>query len=153
MKAQQKLVHFIGQKIGLHDLYLDEDLQATINFGDAIVVTFLSEEGNALTAVSYVADYDADHDRMGKQLLAYNFLPPALGGGKLALDPTANSIILTHTWDACAMDGEAMYSQLEAFVNAVGAIREDLPRAMKEGSDNEVPLANPSSLMMYGNMA
>lgn len=155
MKAQQTLVHFIGKKIGINNLGLDENLQVTIRFDEDIVLTFLAEDEHALTVVSYVADYEEKQGRMGKQLLSYNFLPPALGGGKLAIDPTQGAIILTHTWDACAMDGESLFAQLEAFVNAVGAVRQDLARVLDDSKDGTSVTANAftNSLMMYGNMA
>jgi hypothetical protein len=155
MKAQQELVHYLGPKIGLPELELDESAQVTVTFDEQITVTLLAED-LALTAVSYVADYDFDGEMLGKYLLGLNYLPAALGGGKLAVYPQSGSIIFTHTWDASMTDGELFFSQLEMFVNAVSAVHADINRlASGENLDSEKapePI-NTSPLMMYGRMA
>jgi hypothetical protein len=131
MQSHQGLIQFIGQKLGLHDLALDEHRHASITFDDAITVTFLAEEGGELTVLSYVADYQVKNtaqEQVGRHLLGLNFLPAALGGGKLAISPQDNAIVLTRSWDPAITDGETLFIELEAFVNAVSAIREEIAR-------------------------
>jgi len=155
MKAQQELVHYVGQKIGLAELALDEQNQATVTFDDLITVTFLAEDED-LAVVSYVADYDPDSESVGKHLLQLNYIPTALGGAKLAVDPKSDSIILTNSWNAAMTDGDLFFSQLEMFVNAVQAIQGEVARlAAGESLDSEpktLPI-NTNPLMMYGRMA
>jgi len=134
MQSHQGLIQFIGQKLGLHDLGLDEHRHASITFDGAITVTFLAEEGGELTVLSYVDDYQVNsstQEQVGRHLLGLNFLPAALGGGKLAISPQDNAIVLTCSWDPALTDGEALFSELEAFVNAVAAIREEIARVMQ----------------------
>jgi hypothetical protein len=155
MKAQQELLHYLGPKIGLPELALDGSAQATVTFDEQITVVFLAED-DQLTVVSYVNDYDIDNEIVGKHLLGLNYLPVALGGGKLAVDPQTGSIILTHTWDASMTDGELFFSQLEMFVNAVSALQNDIERlSLGESprSDKQAEPINTNSLMMYGRMA
>jgi hypothetical protein len=155
MKAQQELVHYIGQKIGLPELVLDDERQATVTFDDLITVTFLAEE-DGLTVVSYVADYDPDSEAIGKHLLQLNYLPTALGGAKLAVDPKSDSVILTNTWDAALTDGERFFAELEMFVNAVQAIQGEITRLSQSNdpdAEAKPEAINTSPLMMYGRMA
>lgn len=153
MQAQQELIHFIGQKIGLSNLALDDAMQATISFDQDLVLTFLAEEGEELSVVSYVMDYEGAQEKVAKQLLTYNFLPPALGGGKLALDPIEQTIILTRTWDASTTDGEMLYGEVEMFVNAVSAIRQDIARILSGDAGQDSANLIPNTLMMHGQMA
>lgn len=153
MQSQQELISSIAQRMGISNAVLDVNRQITIAFDQAIIVTFLAEEDDNLTAVSYVADYEGGDGAIGKELLQYNFLPLVLGGGKLALDPSENIIVLTRSWDATTTDATLIFSELEAFVNSIAAIRIELE---KLGSSERVPaIASPMSdpAMPYGQMA
>lgn len=133
MKSHLGLIQFIGQKLGLHDFALDARGHASVTLDDEITVTFLAEEGGELTALSYVADYevnDSTQEQIGRRLLELNFLPVALGGGKLALSLQDDAIVLTRSWDPALTDGAALFGDLEIFVNAVVAIRVEIDRVV-----------------------
>jgi len=118
-------------------------------------VTFLAEEGD-VAIVSYVANYDPDEQSIGKHLLQLNYLPTALGGAKLAVDPQSDTIILTNTWNAAMTDGELFFTQLEMFVNAVQAVQAEITRlasGQTPDSGQKIEAMNTSPLMMYGRMA
>jgi hypothetical protein len=153
MDTQQGLIDYIAQQIGLQGAKLDENNQVTIAFGESVVVTFLAESDGTLTAVSYVADYQSDAEKIGKQLLQYNYLPSFLGGGKLSIDPSENTIVLTRSWDTSITTNELIFSELEAYVNAIAAIRIELEKddAAEGPSPENSPM--PNSLMSYGQMA
>lgn len=153
MNASPGLLEFLGQKMGLNGLKFDENLQATITLDDSITVTFLADEEDSLTVVSFIADYAASQEQVGRQLLQLNFVPPALGGGKLAINPRDGGVILTRTWNSSAVDREVLYTELEMFVNAIEPLRQEM-LAQNEQKPSATQENVPSgSLMMYGRMA
>jgi hypothetical protein len=157
MKAAQELIHSIGQRIGLPDLQLDENRQVTFTLDDVITVTFLAEDSGELTAVNYVADYLSDakkQEQVGRHLLQLNFLPSALGGGKLCINPKDDGIVLLRTWNCSMTDAETLYTEFEIYVNAVSALKQEIEHLSGDPigeSAQESPMT--STLMMHGQMA
>jgi hypothetical protein len=131
VNAQSGLVSFIGQRIGIPDLALDENGQVTVTLDDEITLTFLADE-DELMLVSYIADYDGENQAISKLLLELNFAPPILGGAKLSISPNNNEIVLTHSWNCLKTDGEHFYNELEMVTKAVQAVRENIDFLLKE---------------------
>jgi hypothetical protein len=128
MQAASNMIKELGRLIGLETLELDEAGQCTLAFDETIVLTFVADVDDGLNVVSYVADLDSDKPDAGKVLLSHNFVPGALGGGRVAVEPESSRVVLVNRWDAIRCDFGYFQAQLEAFVNAVESIRGDLDR-------------------------
>jgi hypothetical protein len=126
MQAARNLVKELGRHIGLDGLELDESGQCTLAFDETIVLTFVGDGDDGLNVVSYVGDIDIHSANVAIKLLSHNFVPNGLGGGRVAIEPDSNRVVLVHRWDGVKTDFASFTSQLESFVNAVESVRADL---------------------------
>ena len=126
MQAARNLVKELGRHIGLDGLELDESGQCTLAFDETIVLTFVADADDGLNVVSYVGDLDHHQAKIAIKLLAHNFGPNGLGGGRVAIEPDSNRVVLVHRWDGVKTDFSSFTAQLESFVNAVESVRADL---------------------------
>jgi len=126
MQAAQNLIKQLGKHIGLDELDFDEGGQCTLAFDETIVLTFVGDQEEGLNLVSYVGDLNQANESAYKTLLARNFVPSALGGGRVALEPDSSRVVLVARWDAVRTDLQHFIAQLENFVNGVESLRVDL---------------------------
>lgn len=129
MEAANNLVKELGRLIGLDELSLDTSGQCTLAFDESIVLTFVGDQEGGLNAVSFIGDLASGNAVASQMLLAHNFVPNALGGGRVALEPESSRAVLVNRWDAVRTDFGFFQQQLESFVNAVESIRKDLEEA------------------------
>lgn len=126
MEAASNLIKELGRLIGLDDLSLDDSGQCTLAFDESIVLTFVGDQDSGLNVVSYIGDLARDNPAAAQMLLAHNFVPSGLGGGRVAVEPESSRAVLVNRWDAVRTDFGFFQQQLETFVNAVESIRKDL---------------------------
>jgi hypothetical protein len=88
-----------------------------LSFDDKLVVTFLGDETDNVTALCFIAE---SHNRVEvlRKVLEQNFLSEAHGGGRFALEPNSDRVILTRNWDAIKTTVAQFSDELEAFVNS-----------------------------------
>lgn len=116
MSASHNLLKEFCQSIGMEGLGLDDNKQRSLCFDDSIVVTFVGDESDTLTALCYVHDLTKEADM--RRLLEENFLPEANGGARFSLEPKTDRIIMTRYWDATRTPVPEFSNDLEALVNA-----------------------------------
>lgn len=126
MQAANNLIKELGRLIGLESLELDASGHCTLAFDDTIVLTFVADGNDGLNAVSYIGDLPDNDSQAVRALLAHNFVPGGLGGGRVALEPDSTRAVLVSRWDGVRTDFGMFQQQLEAFVNAVETIRGEL---------------------------
>ncbi len=126
MEAANNLIKELGRLIGLNELSLDPSGQCTLAFDESIVLTFVGDQDGGLNAVSYIGEVARENAAASQMLLAHNFVPNGLGGGRVAVEPESSRAVLVNRWDAVRTDFGFFQQQLEAFVNAVESIRKDL---------------------------
>ena len=129
MEAASNLIKELGRLIGLEELGLDDSGQCTLAFDETIVLTFVGDQDGGLNVVSYIGDLAHDSPGVAQRLLAHNFVPQGLGGGRVAVEPDSSRAVLVNRWDTIRTDFGFFQQQLEAFVNAVESIRKDLETA------------------------
>ena len=137
MQAARNLIKELGRHIGLDSLELDESGQCTLAFDETIVLTFVGDLDDGLNVVSYVGDLEANNHGVACKLLAQNFVPNGLGGGRVAMEPDSDRVVLVHRWDGLRTDFSSFTAHLESFVNAVESVRAEL--------DSVVPAADAGS--------
>jgi hypothetical protein len=126
MEAASNLIKELGRLIGLDELALDDSGQCTLAFDETIVLTFVGDQEGGLNVVSYIGDLARDNSEVAQRLLAHNFVPHGLGGGRVAVEPESSRAVLVNRWDTVRTDFGFFQQQLEAFVNAVESIRKDM---------------------------
>ena len=126
MQAANNLLKELGRLVGLETLALDEAGQCTLAFDETIVLTFVADPDDGLNVVSYVGELEAGNTGAARALLARNFMPGGLGGGRVAMEPDSPRVVLVNRWDGVRTDFGMFQSQLEDFVNAVEAVRAEL---------------------------
>lgn len=126
MEAANNLIQALGRLIGLNELALDASGQCTLAFDESIVLTFVGDPDGGLNVVSFVGEIDRQHAAGWHMLLTHNFVPHGMGGGRVAVEPDSSRAVLVNRWDAGRTDFGIFQQQLEAFVNAVEALRKDL---------------------------
>lgn len=136
MQAANNLLKELGRLIGLEELALDDAGQCTLAFDETIVLTFVVDQDDGLNVVSYIGELEPGNPRSAQALLERNFTPVGLGGGRVAMEPDSERVVLVSRWDAVRTDFALFQQQLEEFVNAVEAIR----KALEEGPAS-APLA------------
>jgi hypothetical protein len=129
MQAANNLIKELGRLIGLDELSLDASGQCTLAFDESIVLTFVGDQDDGLNAVSFIGELARDNANAAQMLLAQNFVPNGLGGGRVAVEPDSARAVLVNRWDAVRTDFGFFQQQLESFVNAVESIRKDLETA------------------------
>lgn len=134
MEAVNNLLKELGKHIGLEQLELDEDGQCTLAFDEEIVVTFVADPDGGLNAVSFVGELpESGAESFVKALLEENFLPSNHGGGRFAMEPNSNRVVMVGRWDAQKTDLGFLSAQLESFVNSIDAMQ----KAMAETTFDE----------------
>lgn len=126
MQAAHNLIKELGRHIGLDALELDDSGQCTLAFDETIVLTFVADVDNGLNVVSYVGELQPSNGAVASKLLASNFVPNGLGGGRVAIEPESSRVVLVNRWDGVRTDLGSFTQQLEAFVNGVEKVRADL---------------------------
>jgi Tir chaperone protein (CesT) family len=129
MQAARNLIKELGRHIGLETLELDESGQCSLAFDETIVLTFVGDADDGLNVVSYVGELTADNASAAPLLLARNFVPNGLGGGRVAMEPDSARVVLVHRWDGVRTDFSSFTASLESFVNAVEQVRGELDNA------------------------
>lgn len=129
MEAANNLIKELGRLIGLDALSLDASGQCTLAFDESIVLTFVGDQDDGLNVVSYIGELAPEDAVASQKLLSHNFVPNGLGGGRVALEPDSSRVVLVNRWDAIRTDFGFFQQQLEAFVNAVESIRNELEAA------------------------
>lgn len=126
MEAASNLIKELGRLIGLEALSLDELGQCTLAFDESIVLTFVGDPDGGLNVVSFLGEVKATQPGVASMLLSRNFVPSDMGGARVALEPESSRAVLVHRWDAARCDFGQFQLQLEAFVNAVEALRAEM---------------------------
>jgi hypothetical protein len=142
MQAARNLIKELGRHIGLDSLELDESGQCTLAFDETIVLTFVGDMDDGLNVVSYIGDLEANNHGAACKLLAHNFVPNGLGGGRVAMEPDSDRVVLVHRWDGLRTDFGTFTAHLESFVNAVESVRAELESgapAAAAGSSADAP--------------
>jgi hypothetical protein len=129
MQAARNLIKELGRHIGLETLALDESGQCSLAFDETIVLTFVGDADDGLNVVSFVGELTADNAHVAPRLLARNFVPNGLGGGRVAMEPDSDRVVLVHRWDGVRTDFSSFTASLETFVNAVEQVRSELESA------------------------
>ena len=153
MQAADNLVKEFCQSIGMSPLGLDDDNQRSLSFDDKIIVSFIGEKDDMLTAICYIGDIKKDADM--RMFLEQNFMPDAHGGARFSLEPKSPRIVLTHTWNAARIDLPTFSKALEGFVNSGMRAQEFLEKGGNLEAPTPSPVApqtNVSSLAAYQNM-
>lgn len=115
--AANNLIKEFCQSIGMDPLGLDEENQRSLAFDDKLVVTFIGNETDFVTALCFIAD-STGHPDILRKALEQNFLAEAHGGGRFSLEPNSDRIILTRHWNAVKTTIPEFSDELEAFVNS-----------------------------------
>lgn len=142
MQAARNLIKELGRHIGLDSLELDESGQCTLAFDETIILTFVGDMDDGLNVVSYIGDLEASNHGAAYKLLAHNFVPNGLGGGRVAMEPDSDRVVLVHRWDGLRTDFDTFTAHLKSFVNAVESVRAELDSgasAADTGSSADAP--------------
>ncbi len=123
MESAKQMIEALRTWIDLEDLKLDEQGQCTMAFDDELVLTFIADQREGLNVISHVADLEGDDMLVARLLLSRNFMPLALGGGRLALEPESNRVVLVHRWHAPRTEPEDFREQLQDYILGLGEIR------------------------------
>jgi hypothetical protein len=89
---------------------------------------------DGLNVVSYIGDLEASNHGVACKLLAQNFVPNGLGGGRVAMEPDSERVVLVHRWDGVRTDFGSFTANLESFVNAVESVRAELDAGASSGT-------------------
>jgi hypothetical protein len=143
MQAARNLIKELGRHIGLDSLELDESGQCTLAFDETIVLTFVGDMDDGLNVVSYIGDLESNHHGVACKLLAQNFVPNGLGGGRVAMEPDSDRVVLVHRWDGMRTDFGSFTANLESFVNAVESVRAELEAGASAGTTSSTAVDSP----------
>lgn len=157
MEAANNLVMEFCKSIGMEPLGLDQDNQRSLAFDDKLIVSFIGEKNDGLVGMAYIGDVKKDADC--RVFLEQNFMPDAHGGGRFALEPESNRVVLTNIWNAARIDVTKFSSELEQFINSGMRAQEFLERGGAQAK-SETPAAAaeeksatlPDSMAHYQNM-
>lgn len=161
MQAADNLIKEFCQSIGMSQIGLDEENQRSLSFDEKMIVSFIGESGDKLTALAYIGDIGKDADM--RVFLEQNFLPDAHGGARFSLEPRSNRIVMSTKWDATRIDLPTFSKDVEGFVNSgmraqeflAGGGAGSMAAGAPEGAPSTEPSApssTPSSLEAYQNM-
>jgi hypothetical protein len=132
MTNSNALIRSLGQRLGL-ELQLGSAQQCAVSFDGDLLMMFLADESDHMTAVAHVMDVGQGPDaaKIAERALLCNFAIQALGGHRLSVDPSDNSLVLTANWNAAACDAATFYADVEWFVNLLSALRTDLQQVVQ----------------------
>ncbi|MDI9331888.1 MAG: type III secretion system chaperone [Alphaproteobacteria bacterium] len=126
MSTANKLLQELGQVIGFPDLNMDQDGKCILAFDEHVVVTFVSDRADALSAFIRVADFKPSDAGVSEWLLSCNFIPNVFGGGRLAIEHESQSIVLMGRWDAARTDLQSLQIDVEEFIKGSEVLRTNL---------------------------
>jgi hypothetical protein len=132
MSTSNNLIKEFCQSIGMEPLGFDENKQRSLSFDEKVVVTFLQDNDESITALVFIGDLGNPENM--RRLLEQNFLAEAHGGGRFALEPNSDRVILTKQWDAVKTSIPEFSDQLEQLVNSCIQCKEFFERG---GIDSE----------------
>ena len=157
MQAADNLVKEFCQSIGMSPLGLDEENQRSLSFDEKIIVSFIGEQDDSLTALCYIGDIKKDADL--RIFLEQNFMPDAHGGARFSLEPKSNRIVMAAKWNALRIDVTMFSKDLEGYVNSAMRAQEFLDKggavAAPATTEDGAPAAGSpaeSTLAAYQNM-
>lgn len=116
MTATNNLIKEFCQSIGMEGLGLDENKQRSLCFDDKIVITFIGDDNDCITGLTYIHEAKTPADL--RKLLEQNFLAEAHGGARFALEPNTERIIMSRVWNAVKTSVPEFSNDLEAMVNS-----------------------------------
>ena len=157
MQAADNLVKEFCQSIGMSALGLDEENQRSLSFDEKIIVSFIGEKDDSLTALCYIGDIKKDSDM--RIFMEQNFLPDAHGSARFSLEPKSNRVVMAAKWNALRIDVSMFSKDLEGYVNSALRAQEfidnggvvPVPEIAEDGAPaNGTPAQ--SSLAAYQNM-
>ena len=112
------------RSIGMGGTRMDDEGQMTLSFsqpndqpGDPLVVTFVCQGSEHIAAVTFIGAIGKNEDKL-KTLLEWNFIPLHHGGGRFALQPGSDSLVMVGSWDTTKDTVEEFSKLLEEFVNS-----------------------------------
>lgn len=114
--ATNNLIKEFCQSIGMEGLGMDENNQRSLCFDDKIVVTFIGDDTDFVTALSFIDEVKSPDDM--RKLLEQNFLAEAHGGARFALEPNTDRVIMARQWNAVKTTVPEFSDELEAYVNS-----------------------------------
>ena len=155
MQAADNLVKEFCQSIGMSPLGLDEENQRSLSFDEKIIVSFIGEKDDQLTALCYIGDLTKEADM--RTFLEKNFMPDAHGGARFSLEPKSDRIVMATKWNAQRIDVAAFSKDLEGFVNSAMRAQEFLNQggistAPAAANEAGAAPASETSLAAYQNM-
>ena len=142
--AANNLIKEFCQSIGMDGLGFDDNRQRSLCFDDKVVITFLGDDGDGITAVCFVAELGKPENM--RMLLEQNFLAEAHGGARFALEPTQDRVVMTRQWDAVKISVPEFSDNLEAFVNSALQAQEFFDKGGLAPADTAVPSTSGDSL-------
>jgi hypothetical protein len=116
MSAADNLIKEFCQSIGMQPMGFDENKQRSLSFDEKVVVTFLNDEADVITALVFVAHLGKPENM--RVLLEQNFLAEAHGGARFALEPRSDRVVMTRQWDGVKTTVPQFSDDLEKFVNS-----------------------------------
>jgi hypothetical protein len=131
MSARQ-LLEKVAVKLDLPGLSLTDQEQVTLVLDEDILISFIADENDGLTALSIVGEVGPDSSQVVYGLLESSYVQSdLLAGMRLAIEPGKHRLLLILRWESRYADPARVIEQIEAFANAVDAAQVWL----KEGSE------------------
>ena len=158
MQAADNLIKEFCQSIGMNPLGLDDENQRSLSFDDKLIVTFIGDQDDSVTALCFIGELKKDADM--RIFLEQNFMPDAHGGARFSLEPKSDRIVMACRWNALRIDLASFSKDLETFINSGMRAQEfldkggviDKPAASANAEVGTAPAANESTLAAYQNM-
>lgn len=139
MTTIDQLLGEVGPLLGVDQLALDADGSAALEVDDVVVNFEAEDEGRTLVLF---ADVGAP-PRKGEvgpeyyeTLLRANFFHLGTGGGALGMDRDAGMIALVRRLPTAALDANALFAEIEQFVDFAEAWTRRLAELAAQGPEN-----------------
>ena len=107
------------QSIGLGGLKINNEGYVTLEFDKTMAVTFVCQGSDSIAAVCKVGNIGNKEDDYLKNLLKLNFTPTDHGGGRYALEPESDKLVMVNVWNVTKMSVEEFSKFLEDFLNSI----------------------------------
>lgn len=143
--SASNLLDQIASRLGLPGLTLKDQDDVTLVLDEDILISFIADENEGLTALSILGDAKPDSAQVVFGLLESSYVQSdLLAGMRLALEPGTHRLLYLLRWESRYADPTLVIEQLEAFANAVDAaqvwLKEGSEAAEKRASDPRVGL-------------
>lgn len=139
MTTIDQLLGDVGRLLGVDQLALDSDRSAALEVDDVVVNFEAEDEGRTLVLF---ADVGAP-PRKGEvgpeyyeTLLRANFFQLGTGGSTLGMDRDAGMIALVRRLSTAALDANALFAEVEQFVDFAEAWTRRLAELAAQGLEN-----------------